>query len=193
MRLFVIRHGQTVSNVERRTTGQGETPLTEIGKAQAERIRAVLQSFRFDRVYSSDLSRAVHTQRIALPDAEGIQTPLLREFDTGTLTHKSFDEVSRMLGGRKAMDLPGQYRNFEGESEKDVSDRIREFLTMLEQDPCDNVAAFTHNGAIGVLLQTVLGVQLNRMQVGSKNCAIHVFEFVDGIWKLLAWNYMSEI
>ncbi len=193
MRLFIIRHGETVSNVSKKYTGQGETPLTETGKAQAERIRAVLEKFRFDRVYSSDLSRAIDTQRIALPGVEGIRTPLLREFDVGSLTGKSFEEISRILDGRKVMELPGQYRNFGGESDEDMSARLKEFLTMLEQDPCDNVAAFTHNGVLGVMLETVLGVHLNRVQVSSKNCAIHVFEFSGGLWKLLAWNYMGEI
>lgn len=193
MRLFMVRHGETVCNVEKMYAGQSETPLTEKGKAQAEKIRDVLAKFSFDRVYSSDLSRAMDTQRIALPDVEGIRTPLLREFDVGSLSGKSFEEINRMLDGKRVMEIPGQYKNFGGESDEDVAARIKEFLTLLEKDPCENVVAFAHNGPLGVMMEVILNVHINRRQITSKNCAIHVFEYENGLWKLLAWNYMGEI
>ena len=193
MRLFVVRHGETVGNVEKKHIGQNETPLTEKGKAQALKIRDVLAKFSFDRVYSSDLSRAIDTQRIALPGVEGIRTPLLREFAVGSLGGKDFEEVRQILDGKRVMEIPGQYKRFGGESDEDMAARLKEFLKMLEQDPCDNVIAFAHNGTLGVLLETILDVHINRIKVVSKNCAIHVFEYENGVWKLVAWNYMGEI
>ena len=88
MKLFLVRHGQTVTNLEQRWTGQMDVALTELGRQEAESIRPILEKFTFDKVFSSDLSRAVITQQLALPGYTAAQTPLLREFDVGTLAGK---------------------------------------------------------------------------------------------------------
>ena len=79
MKLFLIRHGQSTANLVKTYAGQTDAPLTEQGRLEAEQIRPILGKFSFDRVYSSDLTRAIDTQRIALPDAVAETTPLLRE------------------------------------------------------------------------------------------------------------------
>ena len=71
--------------------------------------------------------------------------------------------------------------------------RLRKFLDLLEQDPCEHVVAFAHGGVMGVLLEIILGVQFDRSRALSNNCAIHVFEFAEGRWRLLAWNYMGKL
>ena len=93
MKLFMVRHGQTTGNVAGLIYGQVDYPLTQKGREQATAIRPILERFKFNRVYSSDLSRAVETQQIALPGVEGIKTPLLREFDVGRLTNVTYAEA----------------------------------------------------------------------------------------------------
>ena len=93
MKLFMVRHGQTTGNVAGLIYGQMDYPLTQKGRDQAMAIRPVLRRISFDRVYSSDLSRAIETQQLAVPDAQGIRTPLLREFDVGRLTNITYEEA----------------------------------------------------------------------------------------------------
>lgn len=193
MKLFMVRHGQTTGNVAGLIYGQVDYPLTQKGREQAAAIRPILDKFKFDRVYSSDLSRAIETQQIALPGAEGIKSPLLREFDVGNLTNVPYAEAEEKYASQLEDARTNGYDWFGGESYDQILNRIRKFLKLLESDPCENVIAFTHNGMLGFMLQLVLGVQFSRTAVKSANCAIQVFEF-DGVqWKLLAWNYMSEI
>lgn len=63
--LFLIRHGETCWNRERRFQGQLDSPLTGLGVAQAERagqrLRAVLDDPAAYRLVSSPLGRARHT------------------------------------------------------------------------------------------------------------------------------------
>lgn len=191
MKLFLIRHGQSVANLNQTYTGQSDVPLTETGRKEAEAIRPVLERFTFDRVYSSDLSRAADTQRLALPGVEGIRTPLLREFDLGSLVGQSIAEVRKQWGAQ--LSKTRDYSPFGGESTQDVCRRLREFLTMLEEDPCDCVAAFAHGGVLGCMMQLVLGVDYDRAVMRSQNCAIHVFDFDGTRWRLVAWNYMGRI
>ncbi len=191
MKLFLIRHGQSEANLNQTYTGQSDVPLTETGRKEAEAIRPILEKFTFDRVYSSDLSRAVDTQKLALPGVEAQTTPLLREFALGSLVGMKFTEVREKYGTQIAKNR--DYSPFGGESSEDVCRRLQEFLTMLEADPCDCVAAFAHGGIMGSMMQIVLGTDYDRAAVRSNNCAIHVFEYDGTKWRLLAWNYMGRI
>ena len=193
MKLFMVRHGQTTGNVAGLIYGHVDYPLTQKGRDQATAIRPILEKFKFDRVYSSDLSRAIETQQIALPGAEGIRTPLLREFDVGSLTNITYAEAEEKYASQLEDARTNGYDWFHGESYDQILDRMRRFLDVLEADPCENVIAFSHNGMLGFMLQLVLGVQFSRTAVKSANCAIQVFEFDGKQWKLLAWNYMSDI
>ena len=193
MKLYMVRHGQTTGNVAGLIYGQVDYPLTQKGRDQAAAIQPILEKVKFDRVYSSDLSRAIETQQIAVPGAEGIRTPLLREFDVGNLTNVPYAEAEEKYSEQLENARTNGYDWFGGESYDQILDRMRKFLDILEADPCENVIAFSHNGMLGFMLQLVLGVRFSRTAVKSANCAIQVFEFDGKQWKLLAWNYMSDI
>lgn len=191
MKLFLVRHGQTTANLNKIYAGQTDVPLTEQGRKEAESILPVLAEFSFDRVYSSDLSRAVDTQRLALPGAVAIQTPLLREFDVGRLAGRTFDEVSAQTS--EEFRWKRDYTSFGGESAEMVSQRLRQFLSSLEADPCDTAIAFVHNGIMNMMLRLVLRNDFHYAAVYSRNCAINVFDYDGSKWRLLAWNYMGPI
>jgi glucosyl-3-phosphoglycerate phosphatase len=98
VRLVLVRHGESVWNVEERYQGQADSGLTAAGVAQAEVAAAELLA-RFgtpDLVVTSDLARAAHTADAYLrhvgldakPDAR------LREIDTGTWTGRTFAEIA---------------------------------------------------------------------------------------------------
>lgn len=191
MKLFLIRHGQTTANLERTYAGHKDVPLTEQGRQEALSIRPVLANFTFDRVFSSDLSRAAETQQLALPGYTAEQTPLLREFDMGSLTGRHIPDVIAEYGIQ--IRQTRHYSPFGGEDSEDVVARVRQFLKPIEENPCDYAAAFVHNGVINAMLQNVLGTEFDCTAAHSNNCAINVFEYKDGKWKLLAWNYMGKV
>ena len=191
MKLFLVRHGQTTANQQQFYAGQTDVPLTEQGRQEAEAIRPILAKFTFDRVYSSDLIRALDTQRLALPGATAIPMPLLREVDEGSLVGMTYSEVNARLDTsfRQTRD----YTPYGGENADMVCSRLRQFLSDLEADPCETAIAFCHNGIMNVMLRVVLGENLDYSAANSKNCAIHVFEYTKGKWRLLAWNYMGKL
>lgn len=59
--IYVLRHGQTSSNLRNACIGFKDVPLDEIGKAQAQKLSKSLSSIGFDVVYTSPLSRAIDT------------------------------------------------------------------------------------------------------------------------------------
>ena len=190
MKLFLIRHGESVANAEGVYTGQSDVPLTAKGRAQAAAITPILAAVDFDRVYSSDLSRAVDTQRLALPGREGECSPLLREYDLGTLAGQNIEEMLRRHGND--FEEKGDYTPFGGENTDMVRARVEAFLSRLESEPCENVAVFAHGGVAAVMLGAVLRVSVSESALTCRNCAIHVFEHNGSRWRLFAWNYMLK-
>ena len=192
MRVFFVRHGQSVANLKKIYAGQSDVPLTEQGRAEAAAIAPILARLHFDRVYSSDLSRAIDTQKIALPGVEAdVRSPLIREYDVGNI-------VGLPTGTAKTLTPEGgrDYTPFGGETTEMVVARLKKFLeTYLENDPCENAVVFTHNGIMIAMMNLILGngKKIDSKAILSKNCAINVFEYKNGKWSLLAWNYGVEL
>ena len=194
MKLYFIRHGQSEANIRGTHAGWGDFPLTEQGRLDAQRAKKSLSGIKFDKVYSSDLSRAIETQKIALPDNVGEQTAILREINVGTLSGMPFEEARQKLGEEYSENRRNfAFDNYGGESYADFCLRVREFFSMTESSPCENVAAFCHGGFINTALDIVAGASLDRDIFKCGNCSVSVFEYKDGKWSLNLWNYMGDI
>ena len=96
--LIFLRHGQSMANLEKRFAGQFDTPLSPIGREQAERAGKYLaENYKIDAIVSSDLIRAYDT---ALPAARRLGLPIikttgLREINAGQWENLPYDEVER--------------------------------------------------------------------------------------------------
>lgn len=63
-RVYLIRHGETTWNVERRYQGELDSPLSARGREQAVRTGEALRAVPLRAVYSSPLARALATARV---------------------------------------------------------------------------------------------------------------------------------
>lgn len=92
--IYIVRHGETELNVQRRLQGQSDSPLTAKGIAQAEALRTELSHVRFDAVFSSDLLRAKRTAEILTLEHDLAVTThhMLREKSYGHLEGKQYEE-----------------------------------------------------------------------------------------------------
>ena len=84
-RIYLVRHGETAWNQDKRYQGQTDIPLTEKGREQAQRAAERLAGVGASFLISSDLSRALDTaavigQRLGL---SVISCPLWRERNYG--------------------------------------------------------------------------------------------------------------
>ena len=194
MKLYFIRHGQSVANINKTHAGWADVLLTEQGRLDALRAKRILEKIRFDKVYTSDLGRALDTQRIVLPDVEGDKTDLLREINVGSIVGIPMEQCIRDYGDvyfacKKNCDFSA----FGGESYDDLCQRVRSFLAMVESCGYDSVAAFSHGGYIQTVLNIVCGACIENVKVLCDNCSVTVFEFNGETWKLKLWNYTGEL
>lgn len=93
--IFLIRHGETAWNAERRLQGHLDIPLNEEGERQAAALARALAGETVDVIISSDLSRAASTAQ-AVAELQGL--PLhtdasLRERCFGAFEGLLYDEL----------------------------------------------------------------------------------------------------
>jgi 2,3-bisphosphoglycerate-dependent phosphoglycerate mutase len=101
--LILIRHGQSVWNLENRFTGWTDVPLTDQGRSEAHQAGEKLKGFVFDRAFTSALSRAQETLRIILeeigqPDLPVEYDSALNERHYGDLQGLNKAETAERIG-----------------------------------------------------------------------------------------------
>lgn len=190
MKLYMIRHGESQTNLERRFTGWAQAPLTEKGIQDAKKAGQRLNGLSFDRIYSSDLIRAVETAKNAIPGCEPVQLPLIREMSVGAkLEWREITDCEAEYGEELWRNrIAFNYAPYGGENGAMLSERARQFMDMLAGDPCDRVVAFSHAGFIQCMLGLVLNIDLDRSRVRCANGSIAVFAYEDGKWILEKWG-----
>lgn len=88
MIIYLLRHGTTVYNTEKRYQGQRNIPLSEEGRS---RIRQA--DFSTDVVYVSPLIRTQQTARILFPQAKQIVVENLKEMNFGSFEGRNYREM----------------------------------------------------------------------------------------------------
>ena len=154
--LWLIRHGETDWNRERRIQGQTDVPLNNLGVEQAKRLAERLSSQRFDAVYASDSKRAHHTAKIALGERDICLDRRLREIHFGRLegrTHVEFTEDERRAYKAHRAD-PYNVALPDGESWTDLQARVKAWLGSLPSE--GRIVAFSHGGTIRASLLSIM-------------------------------------
>ena len=189
MKLYMVRHGQSETNLAGKYTGWAQVNLTEQGIADAKRAGRYLSGLHFDRVYSSDLVRAVQTAQIAIPGCEPVQLPELREIGLGTLEMRPVAECIAQYGQQHVEDRRNyEFTRYGGENNEILRRRVARFFQMLEDDPCECAVAFAHAGVLQCALDIVLGQPVDRSHLHCANGSIALFAYKNNAWKLEGWG-----
>jgi probable phosphoglycerate mutase len=98
-RLVLVRHGETEWSRSGRHTGRTDVPLSEEGRAQADRIGHALRGRTFSHVLSSPLERAVETCRIAGFGDRAELVDDLMEWDYGIYEGRTRVEIAAEIPG----------------------------------------------------------------------------------------------
>lgn len=184
MKVYVIRHGESETNFNKKWTGWLDVHLTDKGKDDAKKAGDFLKHISFNKVYSSDLVRARETAEIAIPGCRYETSELLREINVGSLAGKPLS----VLTEEQRRDIAkNRYIVFGGESKREFCDRVASFTKGLEGLNCENVAVFSHAGWLREMLDIVIGINIPRKQVCCNNCTVAIFEYTDEIWRLHSW------
>lgn len=99
MKIYLVRHGQTDLNIQKRMQGRKGLPLNAEGLRQAAETAEKLRDVKFDVVYSSPQERAVQTAKIVSRGAEVLTDERLQPFDVGSADNQVIDENMKLTVG----------------------------------------------------------------------------------------------
>jgi glucosyl-3-phosphoglycerate phosphatase len=132
--LYILRHGETEWNREGRMQGALDSPLTDLGQAQAVAMGALLAGYDLagHSLYSSPMGRAVATTTLAF-DRPAILDPRLREIEVGLWSGLTRPEIlARWPGMSEEENMLDFYaRAPGGEGFDALWDRVCSFLADL--------------------------------------------------------------
>jgi probable phosphoglycerate mutase len=197
--LFVVRHGETLWNREKRMQGQTDTVLSETGRQQAAALGRRLSSMAFAALYSSDLLRAWDTaQAIAAQTGWKIAADSrLRERRFGIfegLTHDEIDErypheLTRFQSRDPDYVVPG------GESAHAFHARCLPCLQEIaERHRGGEAVVVTHGLVLDALYRAAHGMTLGEPRtVPLLNASVNVFRYGGGAWRLETWGDVSHL
>ena len=119
MLIYLLRHGQTEYNAQKRYQGQRDIPLSPEGAAQLRRA-----DFDPDVVYVSTLQRTSQTARILFPEAKLVPVDGLKEMCFGSFEGRNFIEMEKDPEYQAWVKANCESPCPDGERKTDFSDRI---------------------------------------------------------------------
>lgn len=160
MSITLIRHARSEANAAGIWQGQGDAPLADDGREQAELLGQRIGAGSYDLVVASDLTRTRQTAEFSLHKAHRID-PSWKEIDLGGWEGRTFEEVSG-----KHPDLLAAIRRGEAISFGGTGETIQEFESrclaafdelVAEIGPDGNALVYTHGGVIDAIVGRFFG------------------------------------
>jgi Fructose-2,6-bisphosphatase len=181
MRLYVVRHGQSESNMQGKWGGHYNTPLTSKGLEQAKQLSDKLTDTNFEIIISSSLIRARQTAEII---QERVNVPLISsdvfmERNMGVYEGLTQEEIMGKYPDlwnrhctRSLDDAPTN-----GETYRKFHTRINKALIKLKEDYSDkNVLLVTHGFVARVINWCCSDISFDEMHgYNLENCEIAKF------------------
>ena len=193
LQVYLVRHGETQWNAERRIQGQSDSPLTEKGVQQAWQVAERARTLGITHVITSDLGRTQQTARI-IADACGCDVmlePRLRELDMGVLEKRHIDTLTETEEGWRRTLVNGTEdgRIPEGESMQELSVRMHAALAECLKLPAGSRPLLVSHGiALGCLVSTILGLPAYaERRLRLRNCSISRIDYQEGAWLASGW------
>jgi len=194
MNIYIIRHGETDYNVERRFQGMwGESKLTERGKSQAEAAKQLIENIPFDHIYSSAAIRTRETSAILFPERNDILfSDDLREIDVGSLTNSLVSE-RRVIEPEKfeVADKTNGYDIFGGESCEAVTNRAKDAVARIVARGGESIAIISHGAFIRHLMTAFFDLPINYFAI-CDNCGVSLVTVKEGQPVLAFYNRIAE-
>ena len=185
--LILLRHGQSIYNLEDVFTGTTDVELSPIGIIEAKNAGVILQQFTIDIIYTSALKRAIHTTNIVIgalgKDIKVIQNSALNERDYGDLQGlKKADTITKYGDAQVQI----WRRSFEtappnGESLEDTYNRVVPYYLekIAPQLKTKNILIVAHGNSLRALimyLENISPVEITTFNIATGIPRVYEFD-----------------
>lgn len=155
--LYLIRHGKTQSNLERRYSGVSDEPLHVVGSRElAEKIRAGTYP-KVEKVYVSPMKRCRQTAELIYPHLPEEAIPGFTEYNFGDFEGKSYQELKDKLSYQEWIRSAGTSRPPGGDDIQIYKQRncqaFEQVMEKIIQENWREAALIVHGGTIMAILE----------------------------------------
>lgn len=155
MKVYIIRHGQTNTNIRNKLLGVEDEDINSVGKLQSKQAKEVLNNVKIDVCFTSPLKRTRHTASIICEDnVPIIIDERLVERGFGSLEGGSYNE-------KYTHDYWNYYLNkndYGVEPLQDLFFRTQSFLEYLKNNYIDKtILIVSHAATIRALHFNIMG------------------------------------
>lgn len=193
MRLYIIRHGETDWNKEKKIQGHTDIPLNEYGRHLAEETAEGMKEIPIDLCFTSPLLRAKETAQIVLGDRKipVTEEPRIMEIGFGAFEGKesSTEEFRKFFSDTAHYAAPE-----DGETVLQLYERTGSFLKEIlgrEDLKEKRILISTHGAAMTALLNRIRGnVSVDQFwkEEVPPNCAVTTVDVEGQIPKIVKEN-----
>lgn len=184
-KIYLVRHTQTIGNIEKRLTGRNDYELTKEGSKMVKLLEEKFRNIEINAIYSSTSKRTIQTvQQIA--EEKGlkiIQDERLCEMYFGIYDGWKWEDVNKVnpkihglhVQTNEIMQIPKQ------ESTQEVANRMYECIKQIAQENIGkNVLIASHGVAIEAFLRKITNIPFvkKREEYSQKNVAINEVIFI---------------
>ncbi len=195
--LTIVRHGETSANLDGVWHGSTDTPLTERGRLQAERVAEYLATRHPDAttVYSSPLARARDTAslistRLGIPL---VIDPDLAEYHLGSWEGVSYSDLHQKHRFWERIKEDADFAPHGGESPRVVVQRFTDSLRRISlKHAGERVVVVAHGGALSMVLAALLDGDYSQWKRVMHNCAVSEL-VIDPSPSLLSFNQIEHL
>ena len=201
-RLFIVRHTETIGNIEKRLTGRKDYEITENGQILIQKLTKELENIKFDKIYSSTSGRAIKTiEQIANKQKLKIEeSDELCEIYFGIYDGWKWEDVNKIQPEIKQkqneineiIGIPKQ------ESMEETANRIYDYiLRILKDNEGKTILVSSHGIAIEAFLRKIENIKFRyeREKFCQYNVAINELEFKNDKFKIIRLadiNYLNK-
>ena len=203
MKLYFVRHGRTLWNLEGRFQGaSGDSPLLSESIDILKQLGQYLNEIHFDTIYSSDLPRAVKSAEIIQSQLQSPcplkSIPNLREWQLGKLEGLKIATLNaiypQQIKAFRSNLAQFDTRMFEAESLYSTTQRTIQFIKSLKESPAERILIVGHGANLTASLRTLLGYKEAHLRKdgGLANASLTILETDDfETFTLERWNDTS--
>lgn len=193
MNIYLVRHGTTKSNLEKKYYGDHDVKLSAEGIAEGEILKENLKGITFDAIFCSEKRRALDTLNIIVgKKVSYIVDKRLNERHFGVFENKSYEEIRHEY--KQELDFWNNdwkgYKLPKGESAIEAYNRTVSFMEELKNANYENVLIVTHGGIIRNVYCYILGTIDAFWKFSSKNGDITIIKYEYENWFIDSINHI---
>lgn len=201
MEILVVRHGQSVADLEDRYEGRADFELTELGCKQARCVAEWIKDhYEIDVILSSPLKRAAKTAEF-ISEATGVNINFdeeLMEWNNGLLAGLLKSEANEKYplpkGGRKPHDELAQsesYINFRARAETFWSKFIHKYK---KEENISRICIVSHGGMINMLFRSFMMLPVSSdLWIRTRDTGVHLWKVKDNMRQIIFLNNQEHL